>query len=121
MIVYVCLVLLFIWNIILTVMTAHKSGCKSKVNDRYNHKFTLDLVHKSFDNRGVQQSYVYKSGLVTKFLIEKCDSYGIKISNIKHDKYVEKLSIDMVCTDTELNLIMLELFEEFKDIKIDKM
>lgn len=121
MLVYICLVLLFIWNVVLTVLIAYKGKDISKVNGRYSHKVTLDLRHKSLDEKGVQQSYTYKPGFVTRFLLEKCDNYGVKIINSKYEKYDEILKVDMLCTDTEFNLIVLELLETFVDIKIEKM
>ena len=121
MIVYICLVLLFIWNVILTVLIAHKGKDTPKVSGRCSHKVTLDLKHKSLDENGVQQSYTYKPGFVTRFLLEKCDNYGIKIINSKYEKFDETLKVDMLCTDTEFNLIILELLETFVDIKIEKM
>lgn len=81
----------------------------------------LGLRHKSLDENGVQQSYTYKPGFVTRFLLEKCDNYGVKISTSKYEKYDETLKVDMLCTDTEFNLIILELLETFVDIKIEKM
>lgn len=70
MIVYICLVLLFIWNVILTVLITYRGKDISKVNGRYSHKVTLGLRHKSLDENGLQQGYIYKPGFVTRFLLE---------------------------------------------------